>query len=90
MQLMWLVANFDDTQTEQSDISGILQLIRKHEAESPARRIIMYCSYTNKVFRLEKMGAKWGPRKKSWCQKEVVSGKGRELKSTTEKTLFSP
>lgn len=54
MQFIWLVANFDDTQTEQSDISWILHLIRKYEVESPIR-ITICCSYTNKVFGLEKL-----------------------------------
>lgn len=69
-----LVVNFGDTQTEQSDTSWILQLIRKHEAEPLIRRLITHCASAHKLSRLGKWEA-WGPRKKS--QKEVVSEKRR-------------
>ena len=65
--LCGLVVNFGDTQSEQSDTSWILQLIRKHEAEPPIRRLITHSASTHKLFRQGKWEA-WGPRKKSWCQ----------------------
>lgn len=36
----------------------------------------MRCASAHKLFRLGKWEA-WGPRKKSWCQKEVLSEKRR-------------